>query len=147
MSEYFYLIIRGEVRWLKEMFDVEMLIVNNSQTDTLENLTATLNLPKGLSLATMKEKQQTLSVALDKIPEGGSSSVHWYVRGDTAGSYQIEANLKGMVMPFEEEINDTFKAQNALQVWAGDALHLDFEVGCSLLWRGLSNKDYSHKCI
>ena len=128
VSEYFYLIIRGEVRWLKEMFDVEMLIVNNSQTDTLENLTATLNLPKGLSLATMKEKQQTLSVALDKIPEGGSSSVHWYVRGDTAGSYQIEANLKGMVMPFEEEINDTFKAQNALQVWAGDALHLDFEV-------------------
>ena len=127
VSEYFYLIISGEVKWLKEMFDVEMLVLNNSETDTLEDLIATLELPEGLSLATMVGEQQTDSQEIGTIEGGGSRSVHWYVRGDTAGSYQVKALLEGMVMPFEEEIHDEFVAKNALQVWAGNALHLDFE--------------------
>ena len=141
VSEYFYLIIRGEVRWLKEMFDVEMLVVNNSETDTLEDLSAELELPDGLSLATMKGEQQTLKKELENVAEGKTTSAHWYVRGDKAGSYEIAASLKGMVMPFEEEINDVFKAKNALQVWAGNALHLDFEVPSSAYYA----KDYPIK--
>ena len=141
VSEYFYLIIRGEVRWLKEMFDVEMLVVNNSETDTLEDLAAELELPDGLSLATMKGEQQTLKKELENVAEGKTTSAHWYVRGDKAGSYEIAASLKGMVMPFEEEINDVFKAKNALQVWAGNALHLDFEVPSSAYYA----KDYPIK--
>ena len=127
VSEYFYLVIRGEVKWLKEMFDVEMLVINNSNTDTLENLTATLELPKGLSLAKMVDKQQTLSQEIGYIGEGDSTSVHWYVRGDNAGSYSLKARLEGMVMPFEEPINDVFVAENQLQVWAGNALNLHFQ--------------------
>ena len=141
VSEYFYLIIRGEVRWLKEMFDVEMLVVNNSETDTLEDLAAELELPDGLSLATMKGEQQTLKKELENVAEGKTTSDHWYVRGDKAGSYEIAASLKGTVMPFEEEINDVFKAKNALQVWAGNALHLDFEVPSSAYYA----KDYPIK--
>ena len=128
VSEYFYLIISGEVKWLKEMFDVEMLIINNSETDTLENLVATLEIPDGLSLAIMVGDQQSESQKIGTIEGGESKSVHWYVRGDTAGSYEIKALLEGMVMPFEEEIHDEFIAENSLQVWAGNALHLDFEV-------------------
>ncbi len=127
VNEYFYLIIRGEVKWLKEMFDVEMLVINNSKTDTLEDLTATLELPEGLSLAKMVDEQQSLAQEIDYIGEGESKSVHWYVRGDTAGSYSLKARLEGMVMPFEEPIDDVFVAENQLQVWAGDALHLHFE--------------------
>ena len=127
VSEHFYLIIRGEVRWLKEMFDVEMLVVNNSMTDTLENLNATLKIPEGLSLATMKETQQELSQELGTIAEGEQKSAHWYVRGDTAGSYNVGARLQGMIMPFEEPIDDYYEAQNPLHVWAGNALHLHFE--------------------
>jgi len=127
VNEYFYLIIRGEVTWLKEMFDVEMLVINNSMTDTLTDITATLELPEGLSLATMVGEQQTFAQEIDYIGEGKSKSVHWYVRGDTAGSYSLKARLQGMVMPFEEPIDDVFIAENQLQVWAGDALHLHFE--------------------
>ena len=127
VSEYFYLIIRGNVTWLKEMFDVEMLIINNSLTDTLEDLTATLSLPDGLSLAAMTGDEQTLAQAVESIVGGESKSVHWYVRGDKAGSYNLEARLKGMVMPFEEPIDDIFVAENQINVWAGDAMHLDFE--------------------
>ncbi len=127
VSEHFYLIIRGEVKWLKEMFDVEMLVVNNSNTDTLEDLTATLNLPDGLSLADMSGEQQTLEQEIGHVDSGSTKSVHWYVRGDKAGSYPIEARLQGKVMPFDEEIDDVYSAENSLQVWAGDALNLHFE--------------------
>ncbi|MGN1418891.1 MAG: leucine-rich repeat protein [Acutalibacteraceae bacterium] len=127
VSEYMYLIIRGEVTWLKEMFDVEMLVINNSETDTLENLTCTLELPDGLSLAVMKEEQQSLVQTIDHIAEGESESVHWYVRGDDAGSYDLKARLQGMIMPFEEEIDEVFVTENAIQVWAGNAMHLHFE--------------------
>ena len=128
VKEYFYLIVRGKVSWLKEMFDVEMLVLNNSMTDTLEDLNATIDLPDGLSLATMYGEQQALTQQLEDIKEGGSGSVHWYVRGDKAGSYSLKATLTGKVMPFEEEINDIFVADKTLQVYAGDALRLDFEV-------------------
>ena len=138
VSEYFYLIIRGEVRWLKEMFDVEMLVVNNSLTDTLEDLTATLELPEGLSLASMVGEPQTLSQSLPDLAGGKSHSVHWYVRGDTAGSYSLNARLQGKVMPFEEEINQVFTSENQLQVWAGNALHLHFEFPSSTYY----NDDY-----
>jgi len=127
VSEYFYLIVRGEVTWLKEMFDVEMLIINNSETDTLEDLTATLNLPDGLSLATMIGEQQTASQYIPLVAEGKTHTVHWYVRGDKTGSYALEARLQGMVMPFEEVIDDIFIAENELTVWGGDALHLHFD--------------------
>lgn len=138
VSEYFYLIIRGEVRWLKEMFDVEMLVVNNSMTDTLENLSATLELPEGLSLAAMVGSPQTLTQSLPDLAGGESHSVHWYVRGDTAGSYSVNARLQGKIMPFEEEIDQTFICQNQLQVWAGNALHLHFEFPSSTYY----NDDY-----
>ncbi len=127
VSEYFYLIVRGEVTWLKEMFDVEMLIINNSNTDTLEDLTATLELPDGLSLATMVGEQQSLAQEIDHIAEGESKAVRWYIRGDKAGSYSLQARLEGMIMPFEEPIDDLFIGEDEIQVWAGDALHLHFE--------------------
>ena len=127
VSEYFYIIIRGEVSWLKEMFDVEMLVYNNSMTDTLENMQATLELPEGISLAAMKEKQQTLVQQIGTVPEGESKSVHWYVRGDTEGDYAVSAMLDGMVMPFEEEIHDRFVGDDLIHVWAGNALRLHFE--------------------
>ncbi len=127
VSEYMYLIIRGEITWLKEMFDVEMLVINNSQTDTLENLICELELPDGLSLAAMVEEPQNLIQTIEHISEGESKSVHWYVRGDKEGNYDLKAKLEGTIMPFEEEINEEFVTEKAVQVWAGSALNLHFE--------------------
>ena len=125
-SENFYLIVRGEVRWLKEMFDVEMLVVNNSMTDTLENLTAKLSLPEGLSLPDLFGEKQSDSKYVGNLGHGESKSVHWYVRGDSAGSYSLTANLKGKMMPFNEQIDDNFVSEDNLYVYAGNALHLNF---------------------
>lgn len=38
ISEKFYMIIQGEAKWLKEMFDVQLLVINNSNTDIMENV-------------------------------------------------------------------------------------------------------------
>jgi len=126
VGENFYLIIYGEVKWIKEMFDVEMLVVNNSLTDTIENCVATLELPEGLSLATMNKGSQSVIQKIERIGEGESDSVHWYVRGDKEGTYDITAKLDGFLMPFEEEFHYSYKAQSPIKVYAGSAMHMTF---------------------
>lgn len=124
VSEQFYLIIYGEVSWLKEMFDVEMLILNNSSTDTIENCTAELILPEGLSLAAMTEGEQSAIQTVEHIPENGSHSLHWYVRGDQEGVYNITATLSGTMMPFGEEFFYEYVADSPIKVYAGDAMKM-----------------------
>ncbi|MBR5527432.1 MAG: hypothetical protein IKV97_00400, partial [Clostridia bacterium] len=130
VSEKFFLIIHGEVRWLKEMYDVEMLVFNKSLTDTVEDCTAQLNIPEGLSLAAMRAdmEQQSAKREIDYIAPGGTESIHWYLRGDTAGTYNITASLDGMLMPFEEEFHYEYEADSAIKVYAGSAMHMTIEV-------------------
>ena len=127
-SEKMLLVIRGEARWLKEIFDVEMVIMNNSLTDTIENCSATLDLPKGLSLAKMSEGEQNLTQTVDCIGAGSNESVHWYVCGDKEGDYTIGATLEGKTMPFEEEFSYHYEADSSIHVYAGSALDLTLEV-------------------
>ena len=126
VNEKFFLIIDGEARWLKEMYDVQLLILNHSMTDTIENCVATLELPKGLSLAAMVEGEQSLSQNIDTISEGGSACVHWYVRGDQEGDYTLAAKLSGDMMPFEEHFEYEYTAENSIHVYAGSALHITY---------------------
>ena len=126
VSERFFLIIYGEVHWVKEMYDVELLAVNTSQTDTVENLVATLSLPEGLSLAKMIEGEQSLVQYMGSLDKGESKSVHWYVRGDKEGSYTLSATLKGSMLPFGDTFEYTYETQEPLQVYAGSAMHLTF---------------------
>ncbi|MBQ3193828.1 MAG: leucine-rich repeat protein [Oscillospiraceae bacterium] len=128
VSEQFYLIIYGEVCWLKEMFDVEMLILNNSSTDTIENCVAELILPEGLSLATMVEGEQSTVQTVDYIEEGGSHSLHWYVRGDAEGSYDITATLSGTMMPFNEDFYYEYEADSPIKVYAGSAMKMTIHI-------------------
>ncbi len=128
VNEVFYLIIYGEVSWLKEMYDVEMLVINNSDTDTLENCTAELMLPPGLSLATMVEGEQSLIQNIGNVPASGTRSVHWYVRGDEEGSYNVAAALSGTMMPFDEDFYYDFVADSPIKVYAGSAMQLTFHI-------------------
>ena len=128
VSEDFYLIIYGEARWLKEMFDVEMLIINHSLTDTIVNAEASLELPEGLSLAAMLDASNDRVQTIAEIGAGESASVHWFVRGDIEGEYQITANLKGTYMPFEEPFDKTYTTTEPIQVYAGSALNMNIYI-------------------
>ncbi len=130
VSENFYLMVYGEVQWLKEMFDVEMLIMNNSNVegDVVKECTAELTLPDGLSLAIMKDEQQTLKQNVADIAPGGSSSVHWYVKGDVAGEYNISASLKAILGELETVIDQNYTLEEPIKVYAGNAMHMDIYV-------------------
>ncbi|MBE5773513.1 MAG: hypothetical protein E7337_06230, partial [Clostridiales bacterium] len=130
VSEKFLLIIYGEVSWLKEMFDVEMVVINGSMTDTFEDGVAALKLPTGLSLAKMRDDlpQQHLVYDIETLAGGEMQSVHWYVRGDEAGTYNITALLEGLMMPFEEEIYQEYECEDAISVLAGNAMELTYHV-------------------
>lgn len=126
VQEGFYLVIYGEAHWLKEMYNVELLVLNKSAVDSIENCTAELVLPDGLSLATMLSQQQKEKISIENIGPGIQRTVHWYVRGDKEGEYNLTANVSGdlvagsVVEPFES----SFTTDKPIKVYAGSALKL-----------------------
>lgn len=126
VNEYFYLVIRGEAKWQKEMFHVQLLVMNSSQTDQIVNATAELKLPEGLSLAEMTGAQQSTNVAVDDgtIDCGEQASVSWYVRGDSEGDYTLEATLSGNLSTFMDPFSYTYKTSEPIHVYAGTDMRL-----------------------
>ena len=120
-----YLVIPGEVRWLKEFFEVSLTLTNMADPQfVIEDARAELNLPKGLSLAPTK-KVQSLLVDIGSIAGGETKEVQWIIRGDEKGSYDLEAYFEGRLMPFNDTVNATFKTEEPLEVLAGDAMKLN----------------------
>jgi hypothetical protein len=95
----FFLIIPGEVRYLKQFWEVTMAVANVSpRSVTFTNGSAQLQLPTGLSLAPTSTPQTTTRTVAD-IPAGSSRKTTWVVRGDVAGSYHIAATYRGTLDP------------------------------------------------
>jgi hypothetical protein len=128
ISEQFFLIIWGKDTWLKEMFHVQLLVLNQSQTDTLEDCQCTLTLPDGLSLADMKEEYQAQSVRLNPVEPLQSALVDWYVRGDREGEYSLTAQLSGLFMPIREPFAYRYACEEPVRVLAGSALKLTLSI-------------------
>lgn len=126
ITEKFALVIHGEAHWLKEMFQVDLVVINSSQTDTLNGVTAELTLPTGLSLAAMNTGEQSAKQLLGNIGHDGQATATWYVRGDKEGEYDLTATVDAVSMPFGEIIHKEFTTdgQNKLKVYAGSALHM-----------------------
>jgi len=127
LSEYFVLVVYGQTHWLKEMFNVELMVINNNYLEPITDCEATLNLPEGLSLADMVEGIQSETIELGEIgcngsEAGNTAKARWYVRGDMEGSYGLTASVTGMIgqVPFV----NTFSSEDLIQVYAGDALEL-----------------------
>ena len=124
ITEKFILIIYGEAHWLKEMYKVELFVNNDSQTDTIEQLTAELILPEGLSLADMTNGVQTAEQQLGTLGYNQNTNAVWYVRGDQEGEYNLTAKVHGVSMPYGDFIDVEFTTSEPVKVIAGSALHL-----------------------
>lgn len=125
VDENLFLVIYGETHWLKEMFNVELVLANQSSVETFEDCSAQLELPKGLSLAKMTgNKQQNPQVNIGTIAENDTKKVNWYVAGDMEGEYNLTTHVNGTYMPNDEPFTKSFTTKNPLKVWAGSALHL-----------------------
>lgn len=124
VNEYLYLVVQGESRWLKELFHVSLLVTNVSLTDDMNDCVASLKLPAGLSLADMKEDDQSAEREVGVVARGSSASTDWYVRGDLPGDYTLSAELRGAWSSFGDSFTYNFTTTSPLRVYAGDGLNL-----------------------
>ena len=119
--------ITTEISWLKEFYNVDLTVINNADDNfTLENCTADLTLPNGLSLA-KTERGESSHIKAGMIAGGETKTMSWIVCGDKKGEYYLTADFNCVLTPFMEEISIEFINEEPLVVYGGDALQLDVD--------------------
>ncbi|MDO5122436.1 MAG: leucine-rich repeat protein, partial [Erysipelotrichaceae bacterium] len=124
MTEKFALILTGEAHWLKEMFQVQLAVANPSFGSALDDISAELQLPAGMSLAEMTWGEQSAEQVIGMLMPGQSANTSWYIRGDAEGDYNIKAKVTGMDLEFNEAFEQNFETTDPIHVYAGSALHM-----------------------
>ena len=119
--------IMQSISWLKEMYEAKLTVYNpaGSSTLVLEDNQATIYLPSGISLARTATRQ-TLTQEMEPIRGGSKGEAIWYVKGDTPGTYRLQASYHGVYLPFNEEVEAKFES-NEFEVLAGKGLVLYIE--------------------
>lgn len=123
ITDYMYIVIQGEVKWLKEMFHVQLVVVNQSKTDEMKNCVANLELPDGLSLADLISGAQSSEIDVGTVGKEETRTIDWYIRGDTPGDYNISASLKGE-FSLGDEFDYTYETTEPFHVYAGTDMKL-----------------------
>ncbi|MGZ4790357.1 MAG: PKD domain-containing protein [Ilumatobacteraceae bacterium] len=124
-----WLVLPIRASWLKEFFDVKMVVQNLTTGLTFEHGAATLALPGGLTLAPTASGQ-SLTQDLPDIAAGSSATADWIVRGDTEGSYDLSAEYTGSVEPLGQSLHIVAQTKNQLHVWGASALQASIIVDC-----------------
>ncbi|MCL2813959.1 MAG: leucine-rich repeat protein [Oscillospiraceae bacterium] len=116
-NKQYILKISGNFGWMKQIFEVELFLCNTSVEDWIENCSATLDLPNGLSFAGMTSVGQWATQDIEKIEEGEVKYLRWYVRGDNPGEYDLKVDVKGTYYPEpKENFKKTFVTSSPLVV-------------------------------
>ena len=123
ITENFVLVIYGEAKWLKEMYNVELVVLNQSNVEELQDVRAKLIIPDGLSLADMTYGSQKSEHELGTVGCGQSAKTNWYVRGDEAGEYNLTAEVSA-ALTYGEVIHQKYTTEKPIRVYAGEALKL-----------------------
>ena len=122
-----WIVIPGQAQWLKEFFDVKMIVSNLAPSPfSFDNGTITLGaLPNGLSLAPI-DPAPSVTHSVADIPAGGSVSSDWVLRGDAEGYYGVSATYSGTLDPASLATISfpIATAPAAIHVWGGSALHM-----------------------
>ena len=111
-----WLILPVRASFLKEFFQVEMLVQNLTGGFTFAQGAAELNLPRGLSLAPTGTPQQ-LTQGIGRIDAGNVGRASWYVRGDEEGEYGLSASYVGVVEPIGRPVRFDAATRSPLKVW------------------------------
>ncbi len=124
-----YLIVKSATSWLKETFDVQIVCDNTSAAETIKDLTASLTIPQGLSLAVMKDTSQSVTAQLGDVAPKKTVSHKWYIVGDTAGEYKLNGVLKGTRTGggISEETELAFGLEKPITVLSGNAMKLTID--------------------
>ena len=130
--ELIWMVIPGKAQWLKQFFDVQMVVTNLAPTAfTFNPGQATLNLPTGLSLATLDSNltPQTLTQPVQAIPGDSSKTIDWLIRGDTEGYYGLDATYASTLAPVGAPVQfDAQTTGDPIHIWGATALSMNFTV-------------------
>lgn len=112
------------VTWLKEIYNVELAVFNNANpTFPIENASAALELPDGVSLAKLKSGQNLIK-HMERIEGGQAGTASWVIKGDAPGKYNLEASFHGTLSPFQAPIDGKFNGTYEFEVEGGKGLHI-----------------------
>ena len=91
-----WIIIPGEIRFLKQFFDATVFVKNNSSYP-INNAQASLALPNGVSFPDLFGSPQQISQSLGTIAAQGQAAGNWVLRGDLAGDYKVTGSATGVI--------------------------------------------------
>ena len=112
------------VSWLKEMYNVNLSILNAADSKyIIKDSMAELILPEGVSLAVTANGQSRF-IDMGDIAGQQQKNASWVVRGDKTGTYKVEADFGGTLMPFGRKVNAHFEAEKEFEVSTGEGLHI-----------------------
>jgi len=94
--------VEGAVHFLKEFFNVSVVIINNAPSSFIFSDTeAEIKLPSGLSLPLLYGNPQPTIKQIGDIAGQENGSTSWIIRGDDEGEYVIDVNVTAKLMPFD----------------------------------------------
>ena len=109
--------IPAEVSFLKEFFNVEMVVINNASSEfNIDDCSVSLNVPSGMTLMSDAAGSAAQTEPLGTIRGGSSKTVNWILRGDVRGSYRISADFEGTLAGFDEHVSQRFEAEQPIEV-------------------------------
>ena len=113
------------ISWLKDMYNVELQIINTAATEyEIVDSMALLELPKGISLAKLENREQSQVVTIGTIKGGESKTTSWIIKGDDSGKYRITVDFEGIMMPFNEKVIGKFSCEEEIEVQTGEGIHV-----------------------
>lgn len=128
------------VSWLKDMYEVNVSILNKASAQySVDDLTATLELPQNVSFAALTGKVQTATINLGSLRGQERCSASWIVKGSKTGHYNFNVDISGTVMPFETPYSVTATGEADIEVTSGKGLHLFIVVNKRA---AIHNKDF-----
>ena len=116
-----WLVLPIRASWLKEFFDVKLIVQNLTGGLVFAPGVASLDLPEGLSLAPTAAPQ-SLRREVGAIPAGESATIDWVVRGDTEGEYDLAAEYSSSIDAIGQSVHLRARTREPLKVWGASAL-------------------------
>lgn len=126
--------IPGTSSWLKDFFDVELYVMNQAGEEfSLDNCSATLNVPEGLTLMDTNRTTSDPVVNIGTLKGQQSATAEWILRGDEPGTYDLSADFEGTLRDFGVQVKANFVTKNPVEVRGGEHLWLDVMIESAIL--------------
>lgn len=122
-----WLVLPMRASWLKQFFDVKLVIQNLTTGFDFEPGVAQLSMPEGLSLAATGSPQ-ALAEEVPIVPAGESRTIDWVLRGDVEGFYDLEASYQSGLDPTGVPVRLLARTEEPVHVWGASAIDMEIAV-------------------